>query len=245
MHFLIALIIIRSAFVFSIPLNGDDLLFSYSSLDALLSEHAMQLLIVAAFATWVAGFLGGLVPFQTSFWSASVLASMAIFSLALRHYWAPKSSTFFALTVGLLFGLLPYHTDIQLFGIANPTLVFCYLIGSVGIALAGREGLQSVISIFAISLALGYQTFASIFISAGLVKTVLLVHSSLSGNGKLFHDALRPSILYFLRLVAACFVYMAFPVCPQNCYFCQYLTEQHLLLPPKNLFKMLYSCSEM
>ncbi len=88
------LIIIRGAFVFSISLNGDDLLFSYSSFDTLLSEHAMQLRIISAFATWVARFLGGLVPFQTSFWRASVLASMAIFSLALRHYWAPKSSTF-------------------------------------------------------------------------------------------------------------------------------------------------------
>ncbi len=121
----------------------------------------------------------------------------------------------------MLFGLLPFHTDIQLFGIANPALVFCYLIGSVGIALAGHEGLQSVVSIFAISLALGYQTFASVFISAGLVKTVLLVHSSPSGNRKLFHDALRPSILYFLRLAAACFVYMAF----------SYLSAKLLFLP--------------
>jgi hypothetical protein len=196
-------ILVRGGSVFSLTLNGDDLLFSHSDTSALIQAHISQLRVFPAIEVYAAKLFGGIVPFQGAFWNLAQLGSMTAFALALRSFLARQSSSIYAIILGLLFVLLPYQTDIQTFKIANPVMAFSYLAGAYGIGFANHKGLGRIFRLIALAISLGYQTLFSLYVIAGLVKSVLLFVDYQKGKLGSIRNVLMPLVTFYLGLAAA------------------------------------------
>ncbi|MFM8276897.1 MAG: hypothetical protein ACKN89_07910 [Cyanobium sp.] len=196
-------VLVRGGSVFSLTLNGDDLLFSHSDASALIHAHLSQLRVFPAIEVYAAKFFGGIIPFQGAFWNLAQLGSMTAFALALRSFWARQSPSLYAVTIGLLFVLLPYQTDIQTFKIANPVMTFSYLAGAYGIGFGNHKGLGRIFRLIAVAVSLGYQTLFSLYVIAGLVKSVLLFVDGQKGRLGSTRNVLMPLVTFYLGLAAA------------------------------------------
>lgn len=190
-------ILVRGGSIFGTTWNGDDLLYAHSDPASLIDSYLNQLRFWPALETKLALGLGGSIPFQGAFWNVAQIGSMVVFSLSLRDFWAPRSPSANAIAIGLLFILLPYHSHIHSFKIINPFMIACYLSGAYGIHFGQHQGLARASRVAALSVSLGYQTFLSIFLIAGLVQSVLLLAQWQHQGSSLKTHVLRPLLIYF------------------------------------------------
>jgi len=171
---LVIAILVRGNGIFGLGWSCDDLLSIADPTGVgYAASQASQLRLFAALTTRLVGWLGVAFPPLGSFWNVAHLASMTLFALGLRRLWIPGSASVYAILIGLLFTLFPYHINLLSFQLQHPSMVLSYLSGAYALFHANRPGWRRWLSVLAIAISLSYQTMISYFIAAGLVLVLI------------------------------------------------------------------------
>lgn len=208
---LLIAILVRGNSIFGLSWSCDDLLsiadptgLGYSS------SQASQLRLFAALTTRLVGWLGAGFPPLGAFWNVAHLASMTLFALGLRRLWIPGSASVYAILIGLLFTLFPYHINLLSFQLQHPSMVLSYLSGAYALFHANRSGWRRWLSVLAIAISLSYQTMISYFIAAGLVLLLIaLVRRESPGSEAVEASPLRDAWNYAGLIGLGVIVYFA------------------------------------
>lgn len=207
--FLIALLV-RGNDIFSLHWSCDDFL-SIADPDGrgYVSSQLSQLRVFAALTTWLVGLLGTGFPPLGSLWGASHTAAMIVFALALRRLWIPRSPSIYAVLIGLLFTLFPYHINLLAFQLQHPSMVMSYLTGAYAIVNYNRLGTVRWLNVLALAASLSYQTMIAYFIAAGLVLLLVRVFERLANPVRIpWRETLNPVLRYALFIALGSIAYL-------------------------------------
>lgn len=161
-------------------------------------------------AVGLAHWLGAVHPTLGSFWTVLTAASMAVFGLALRRFWSPRSAPMVAVITALLFALFPGQSNLFSYHMMHPAMIMNYGLASFALVSYRSGGIRTVLSMVAIAFALGYQTMLSLLLVAGLFLPLFEFVSACRDSlpvSLAFRRSLQSLAHYLLVLFSGIFIY--------------------------------------
>lgn len=172
MEFAIAFAVVllaRGSALFAINWTGDDysLIFDPSG-EGVIAANLLMMRSPVSIGIFFSHWFGAIHPTHGSFWTVLTAGSMVAFGLALRQLWLPGSAPIVGIITALIFALFPGQSNLFSYHLMISSMLLFYSLGAFALVSYAKGGWLTVLSVVAISLALGYQTMLSLFLVAGL-----------------------------------------------------------------------------
>lgn len=176
-EFLIAFAIVllaRGSAIFGVVWAQDDFLQTYdSSGQSFIAVQTAMLRASVSLVTAIVTWLGATHPTNGSLWSGLHAGALVVFGLALRQLWIPGTASLYGIATALIFALFPGLNNHWQYQIVHPSMTIFYCVSAFALVSYAKGGWRTLLSILAISLALGYQIMLSLLLVASLIFLVV------------------------------------------------------------------------